>query len=301
MKPADRDPHPFDWPAQAGAVDDVLREMDLRVAARRRQRRRTRLALGAVASFLAVVAVTQFLPHATPPRTEVAQTPASAIVSLPPRQTLPDGSIVELKGDARIRVDFSDSVRRVHLVSGEAHFKVEKNPQRPFIVSAGSVEFRAVGTAFAVQLGQAEVELVVTEGQVAVDQTPAPAAPAIALHAPQTLALVQAGKRLLVPAATKSQPLAARVEALAAPQLKERMAWRVPRLEFSATPLGDALTLFNQHSATRIQLADPALASLRVSGILRADNVETLLVLLEESHGIRVEKRTEQEIVLRRK
>jgi len=33
------------------------------------------------------------------------------------------------------------------LVNGEAHFKVAKNKERPFIVVIGDVEVRAVGTA----------------------------------------------------------------------------------------------------------------------------------------------------------
>ena len=50
---------------------------------------------------------------------------------------------------------------------GEAHFQVAKNANRPFVVQAGAVEFRAVGTAFDVQLGATQVQMIVTEGRVA--------------------------------------------------------------------------------------------------------------------------------------
>jgi transmembrane sensor len=79
-----------------------------------------------------------------------------------------------------------------------------------------------------------------------------------------------------------------------------RLAWRAPRIEFSGTPLSDALTLINRYNAVRTVLADPTLGHVRVSGILRADNSENLWRLLEEQHGIRAEHRGETEVVLSR-
>jgi transmembrane sensor len=57
----------------------------------------------------------------------------------------------------------------VVLERGEAHFQVAKNPARPFVVVARGVEIRAVGTAFSVGLESTRVEVLVTEGQVAVE------------------------------------------------------------------------------------------------------------------------------------
>lgn len=90
----------------------------------------------------------------------------TARISVPASQTLPDGSVVEFKPGARITVDYDSGDRRVILDSGEAHFSVTKNPQRPFIVRAGTVDVRAVSTAFGVQLGSTEVEVLVTERTV---------------------------------------------------------------------------------------------------------------------------------------
>lgn len=290
---------PFDWAIATDAVDDVVRAMDLRVAARRRQRRRTRLALSAALCAAVLASFLHFRPEASPPPALAARPSVPAVVSLPLRQTLPDGTTVDLKAGAQITVSFSEHLRRVVLVAGEAHFEVAKNPARPFVVAAGAVEFRAVGTAFSIDLGHTETELVVTEGRVAVDHPPTAAGSASA----QTLALVTAGNKLVVPAAPAlaSTSLAERIEPLAPPQLTARLAWRVPRLELSATPLADVLPLFSQHSGTRLVLADPALGQLRLSGILRADNIDTLLDLLAESHGIRVEPRPDGALLLRRR
>src|SRR5690606_39177778 len=95
---------------------------------------------------------------------------ASSIVSLPDRSVLADGSVVELRPGAQIAVDFTDQVRRLTLISGEAHFQVSKDPTRPSVVAAAGIEVRAVGTAFFVELAAATVEVVVTEGSVAIEQ-----------------------------------------------------------------------------------------------------------------------------------
>jgi transmembrane sensor len=82
----------------------------------------------------------------------------------------------------------------------------------------------------------------------------------------------------------------------------------VPRLEFNATPLAEVVALFNRHAvprgaapASQLILADPALATLPLSGVLRADNIAVLLQIMESSYGIRAEHGPAGEIVLRRR
>jgi len=300
----------MDWPAQAGAVDDVLRALDDRLRERRAVRRRAMAAVLAVvflAGGAARFAWSSSHESVTTPA-EVAAAPAT--VSAPERQVLPDGSIVELRPGARISVLFTDTLRRVVLEEGEAHFQVEKNAARPFVVAAQGVEFWAVGTAFNVQLDSRSVELVVTEGRVAIDRgnatvPPTALAPAIATGVASggedmRLTTVDAGQRVVVEAAAEKAGADLLAEAMPPDALAARMAWRVPRLELSGTPLAEAIRLINQHSKIQLSLGDPSLASVRLSGILRADNVDTLLSLLAESHGIRAEKRSESEIVLRK-
>ncbi len=309
-RPVDAKEHPLDWIPRAGAVADVLREMDLRVA-RSRRRRRLQIAGSAVALAIAIgFASRAYFPNRS--TESIAAAPAtvsSAVVSRPERQVLPDGSVVDLKPGARIAVAYSETLRRVVLEQGEAHFAVAKNPHRPFIVAAGEVEFRAVGTAFSVQRDPATVELLVTEGRVAVDQpadatAPSPTSTSTTATTSipptsQTLTVVNAGNRVVLPTRTGAPASAPQVVPIAATQISQRLAWRVPTVELSGTPLADVLSLFNQHGNARIVIADADLAKVRLSGILRADNVDTLLGLLEDTHGIRVERRSGGEIVLR--
>jgi transmembrane sensor len=85
------------------------------------------------------------------------------------RAQLEDGSTLELNGATRVRVRFSAEERHVQLDAGEANFVVAKDTARPFVVYAGDVSLRAVGTAFNVRHGSnGAVEVIVTEGQVRV-------------------------------------------------------------------------------------------------------------------------------------
>jgi transmembrane sensor len=285
----------LDWAQQSGVADRVVGEVE-RLVHRRRRRFRV-LTAGAVAAIaLGFVVRSTFLPST--PFAEGLGRPSPAVVMLPARQILPDGSVVELKDGAAIEVDFSDALRRVVLRRGEAHFHVTKNPQRPFVVAAGKIEVRAVGTAFAVQLADAAIEVIVTEGRVAVGQTAAPATTchAEAQPAPALLAVVDVGNRIVVDTLSLQSPAPAplptpQVVAVSAHELGERLAWRVPRLEFSGTLLSEAVAMFNEHGHVHLVLDDPALGRLQLSGLLRADNADALLRLLQSEFAIQAEHR----------
>src|SRR5690242_2232065 len=64
---------------------------------------------------------------------------------------LKDGSVVTLNTASEIQVNYSEALRSVELIQGEALFDVAKNKSRPFVVSAGDTNVRAVGTSFTVR------------------------------------------------------------------------------------------------------------------------------------------------------
>ncbi len=84
------------------------------------------------------------------------------------------------------------------------------------------------------------------------------------------------------------------------PELARRLAWRVPRLEFTDTPLREAITLLNQRNDIRLKVADGSLENVRISGLFRADNSEGFADLLERTFPLTAE-RTGSEILLRPK
>lgn len=84
---------------------------------------------------------------------------------------LPDGSTVVLEKNSQIRYekDFKGAVREVHL-TGEALFDVVKNPNKPFIVYAGNLVTKVLGTSFRIKAFDKEknVTVDVIRGRVSV-------------------------------------------------------------------------------------------------------------------------------------
>ena len=283
---------PMDWIDETGAGADVARAIHRQL---RRRRRRATAATGLAALLLGVFLWS--IPWQQS-RDTGRPLPASAIVTLPARQLLPDGTVVELKADAAIEPSFTPSLRKIALLHGEAHFQVKHDAARPFVVSVGGVEVRAVGTAFSVEFGKTSVEVLVTEGRVAVQQTvPVSRLTTLAPVDPPA-ALVDAGSVAVVEIGSASLATPPKVAPVPAVTLKERLAWRVPQLQFSATPLSEVIAMINVHSPVRLILGNEALGRIKISGVLRADNLNTLLELLAESHRIKAEHRSAFEIVL---
>jgi transmembrane sensor len=231
------------------------------------------------------------------PAVPSAQAPATALAyrvvpSAARLLTLPDGSVVELRGNSEVSTDFTPAVRGLRLIRGEAHFKVTKNPARPFIVSVGNVAVRAVGTAFDIQFCKNQVEVVVTEGKVTVeDLGSANAAPAVPL-------LVAGQRATMFEDGSSVSRTRTVVDLITPSQLEQALAWQSTWLVFDRTPLEKAVEAFNGNSSHRIILGDASLANRRLGGMFRADNVDGFVRLLEQSVDVRSERRGENEIVL---
>lgn len=227
-------------------------------------------------------------------------------VSLSPeRQTLPDGSVVQLNSGAEIAVQFTDAQRGVRLLRGEAHFAVTKNLSRPFLVMAEGIRVRAVGTAFDVRLGSDSVDVLVTEGKVRVDaptltataQSFQASASARSLAPSEASTYVSAGERTVVPFQTKVSPV---VVAVTPAEIDHALAWRSLRVEFRRTALSSALDIFNHHNQVQLSLGDPALADLQIGGVFWADDPDGFVRLLESSAGIKADRQPDGRIILRR-
>ncbi|MEI8088807.1 MAG: FecR domain-containing protein [Opitutaceae bacterium] len=254
------------------------------LAAPRQRRRPPRLAF--LVALAAGVAVALVVLRRTPVE---KNEPVAVVVAGYESRALDDGSVVELNGGAQIEVRFTADERRVRLVRGEAHFQVAKNPHRPFVVEAGEVAVRAVGTAFDVLLGGHDVEVLVTEGRVRVDP---PAASAAASSAPD----VSAGQRVVVALTGGQAPI---VTAVSDEEIARRLAWQPRLLDFSATPLAEVAAEFNRRNRTQLVLADPALREMPIVASFRSDNLDGFVRMLELSAGVTAE-RTGDTVVLRR-
>jgi len=224
------------------------------------------------------------LPRAVPPVERAV--PSIATIE---ERTLDDGSVVRLNRGAAVVVEFSATERRVHLERGEASFAVAKDPGRPFVVVAAGVTVRAVGTVFNVRLADRAIEVIITEGRVAV----AGGASVGAVAVPELVA----GHRAWVPVdATAGAPA---VGLLSADELARRLAWHPRLLSFTDESLVSILNEFNRHNSVVLRAESAALGELRLTARFRSDNVDGFLRLLASDFGVQSVAGEHGDIVLR--
>lgn len=286
-------------PFAADRLADIRRDADVHASHPRPRSATAWRALGGLAAAVAVAALAWWQwPARTLAPTSVSADPVLRYATASggyERAVLDDGSTLELNADTEVRVDFTATERRVTLLSGEAHFTVSRDPERPFVVTAGSYSVRAVGTAFNVRFAPVEVEVTVTEGKVLVSPKESPPSGfEPAEHKP----LVTAGQRVVI--AAGSVPSAQKVETVAPAAMRAALAWQERRLVFADTPLREVVLQFNQRNRTQLVLGDSALGDKLVGGTFASDNVDAFVRLLENSGDIVFQHRAEHEIVLYR-
>ncbi|TRX73699.1 FecR family protein [Pseudomonas mangiferae] len=192
--------------------------------------------------------------------------------------TLADGSRIELGSDSALSVDFSADRRRIHLYRGEAYFEVSPDPARPFVVDAGPLRGRALGTAFAVRRDGDQASLTVTEHQVAVEA----GAAHDTLGRGQQVRYDDAG---LHPA----EPV----------DLRRALAWRRDRLVFVEAPLVDVLAELQRYRHGRILVTDPALARQPVTAVFRTDDPDAALRTIARVLPVRLTRATDWLVLVR--
>ena len=194
---------------------------------------------------------------------------------------LPDGSVLHLNSDSRAVLAFSRGQRLIRVDRGQAMFKVAKDPNRPFQVTAGDTHVVALGTQFDVYRRPGRTDVVVLEGRVAVIRGPMPAVNRKTLDLPRSVP-VDAGQRTSARADT---PLV--VESA---DLRQARAWLQREIVFDATPVREVVADFNRYSSIPIVVEGDALGRLEITGVFGAYDLESFLQFISRVQGVRVEK-----------
>lgn len=196
-------------------------------------------------------------------------------------ETLPDGSTVQLGARSSISLSYSRETRHLVLESGEAFFTVARDA-RPFVVQAGSVVVRALGTEFNVRRDGESTIVSVREGAVDVVKGAANAAGSGATpHAPARPVRLGPGEQ-----AAARDPEAGLAIVAVSPQAIA--AWQKGRLEFADEPLRQVVAKVNRYSAREIVVTDQSLASLRITGTVAGERIEEWIGALPAIFPIRV-------------
>lgn len=190
--------------------------------------------------------------------------------------TLSDGSRVELAANSLVTVHYDEAQRNLSLDSGEGFFSVAHNPRRPFIVAAGDVRIRAVGTAFNVRHAADRVVVTVTEGVVKVYRTGA-----------QTAAVAEGDAVVVSAGGQVSWDEGQKDPTVGAVDPQAVLGWREGRLEYNNEPLGAVIADLNRYTRRPVFIHGDV-GKLRFSGTLLTSATDEWLRALPSEFPVEV-------------
>jgi len=194
---------------------------------------------------------------------------------------LADGSSTAINTASEVEITLSKARRDVRLAKGEAWFKVAKDAGRPFVVEAGDVRVRAVGTAFSVRRREEGADVLVTEGVVEAWAGPGD----------RPLLRLTAGQRAYI-----GDDAEVRLEAEAPSTVDRALAWRQGSIDLDGDTLASAVNEFNRYNRRKIVLVDTRLANRQFDGTFRTDDPEGFAGAIGSIFGVPVDLTDERDI-----
>ncbi len=239
-----------------------------RPTSRRTDRRWVAGGLGLLAATLVVGVVLKAQPQV---QTYVA--PARQ----PARLTLADGSRVVLSPGGRLTTRFTRGARDVTLAQGDGFFEVTHDSKRPFKVAASGRTLTVLGTRFNVAGGD-RLTVSLVEGSLRVTQ---PGAAAV---------LLVPGQRYVGEARIGG--------AAQAGDVRGDAAWTDGRIVLVDATLAQAAQRLSRGAGRRVELTDPSLRDLRLSGSLRMERMDDVGAALEALLPVRAEVTAEGNLII---
>jgi transmembrane sensor len=200
-------------------------------------------------------------------------------------------------------------------MSGEAHFDVISDPNRPFEVYAGNRMVKAVGTAFSVYRLKNNIEVLVTEGKVdlAIVESTLLVKPESSPNGSEAfkqnlldnpidktikiIATLEAGQSISIPISSddsinsgsiSSDSLDSPVVEYAQGDIVRKLSWLDGRLVFAGESLEEVVAEVSRHTPLIIEVTDPELKKLRIGGQFQAGETDALFDVLESGFGVKI-------------
>lgn len=168
---------------------------------------------------------------------------------------LTDGSKIELSAATALKVDYSDTLRRIRLLEGEAWFQTAEDAVRPFVVDAAGGRTATLGAAFAVAMAKHVTTVSVTSRMVSV-------------------ASDGAVKRI-----SEGQGARYNRNGIGTPVSSDHtsLAWREGRLAFVNRPLGDVVAEMDRWTGGHTMVLDKRLATHPVTLTISIEDADDAL------------------------
>lgn len=193
---------------------------------------------------------------------------------------LSDGSRIDLNTNSHVSVRLEEDARRVTVHDGQVLFEVARDPNRPFLITAGEETVRVIGTKFDLRRRDGQLSVAVVKGlvEVSIDGMDK----AIQVRPGQMLEHVEGGKGVVVRAVSA----------------EDQLGWRSGRLVYRDQTLGRIVSDLNQYFDRPLRLEGENIANLKFSGVLIVDGQDAMVRRLSSLLPISATS-TDDSIVLR--
>lgn len=201
---------------------------------------------------------------------------------------LPDSTIVWLNSGSRLTYsDFDGRQTREVYLEGEAFFDVKKDVEHPFIVRAGNISIRVLGTAFNVKAysGEKNIETTLIRGIVEVQMNNSKEKK-ILLSPNEKLTVINSEiANRSVPGSLRQHELKYQVQELALNPNDDtpvpETAWTENKLVFVDESFSDIAEKMERWYDVKIYFADDELKEERISGIFQQEDIRQALEILQ--------------------
>lgn len=231
-----------------------------------------------------------------PKKAEVKEKPMQLVATQNGSRTktlLPDGTTVWLNAGSKIYFDndFAGATREVKL-EGEAYFDVTKNPNRPFIVHAGGINIRVLGTVFNVRSYPADktVETTLIHGLVQVTRNGYPKQKPVFIHPNEKLVIdkvLESGEgsaaKNITEQKDKPEPVIklAQLDSTVKEADRVETAWVYNRLEFRGENFEELAGKLERWYNVSIVFEDEKVKQLTFNGSFERETIEQACMALK--------------------
>lgn len=183
---------------------------------------------------------------------------------------LPDGTSVMLNHFSSLTYPkrFSANQRKVTL-QGEAYFEVAKKKQHPFVVEAGAIQVKVLGTHFNIDAypGNPEIRTTLLQGSVAVSR---PGTSTQVMLKPNEIAIYNKEKKTIQRENVENAT--------------EELAWQRGEFIFNHQPLQDIARELSNSFGVPIHIPDTALQNYHITARFpNHESLDTILSLLQKA------------------
>lgn len=238
--------------------------------------KRSALYITAMASCLALIAITSLFNVTEPSLTPTPEIAFNSPIGENSSFTLEDGSTVTLSGGTSIIVAINQNERKVKLKQGSAYFDVAHDPSRVFSVTAQQTQVRVRGTAFEVKrFTNNAITVSVQRGLVDVADLP------------EQGTIDESVQQL-----TANQQLQANYNgAFTSPVLafnpEAQFSWLKERFIYDNVPLQDVIMDINRYASKPVVILDNSINHLPITASFTFEQIGQMLAGLAAAYSIK--------------